>query len=463
MRNLFFALMMCAVSAEAAYVSVTVTFTNRTMIGSNFVVNGATKRWTNAPLNTVDWLTTNSPAGSATNLQRFMAGNFPAYYSRLTTATNVVLSGTDLQWSIPDNATVADSCCAISTNSAPTTNFHAILVPWDTQPWSTNRTNDADELIYGLNKYALTNAFSTNAQALSNYVSTGSGAQTFGNKTLTNSTIAGGTLSTNVLTNTIRANINLAVITNITGFGGTLSNNVGTNWTRLNVDRLHATNAIVDALTNRILVSTQIVSYGAVKINTNANSGVAASILLDSVYSFFAAGNYVGIENVDTGQQMLRIEYGGNTVIPAPLVASNGVTAYTNALTGNNLTNSVIRGTNVWNGSVIYTPRANSGLANGFNSGIILGTNVYVQLSGPSGLYTNVGFAAEPSGSYHIVRLAMPAANVTIRNNDGLEATAENRITTGTGGELVLTNNPAWLKVIYDGTSSRWQVIDRSN
>jgi hypothetical protein len=123
------------------------------------------------------------------------------------------------------------------------------------------------------------------------------------------------------------------------------------------------------------------------------------------------------------------------------------------------VTNSVTAGTNRFSARLDLTPRNNTSLANGYNSGVLLGSNVYVRLSGPSGAYTNAGFAAEVDGSYHVLEFDNPVANLTFLNDSGLEATAANRITTGTGGLVNYTNNPVILHVIYNATAQRWRLI----
>jgi hypothetical protein len=125
-------------------------------------------------------------------------------------------------------------------------------------------------------------------------------------------------------------------------------------------------------------------------------------------------------------------------------------------------TNSIWRGTNTLNGRLDLVPRSNSALANGYNSDVVLGTNVYIRLSGPSAAWTNVGFraAAAVDGTFHIVQADNPGLSFTILDNSGLDATAANRILTGTGALKNSTNNPVVFKVIYDGSASRWRLFD---
>lgn len=122
-------------------------------------------------------------------------------------------------------------------------------------------------------------------------------------------------------------------------------------------------------------------------------------------------------------------------------------------------TNTTWTGTNVLSGRLTLTARSNTGLANGYNSGVVLGTNVYIRFSGPSAAYTNAGFASAPDGTYHVAQFDNPGLSFTILDNSGTEATAANRVYTGTGALINSTNNPAIATMIYDGSVSRWRVI----
>lgn len=152
---------------------------------------------------------------------------------------------------------------------------------------------------------------------------------------------------------------------------------------------------------------------------------------------------------------------GSTTPVGRLHIGSDGNITITNSLIAGAVTNANLRGTNTINGRLDYTPRANSSLANGYNSGVVLGTNVYVKMSGPSGAYTNVGFAASAAvdGTFHIVRADNPGLSFTILNDSGLDATAANRVITGTGALKNSTNNPVVFSVIYDGTASRWNIL----
>lgn len=195
-----------------------------------------------------------------------------------------------------------------------------------------------------------------------------------------------------------------------------------------------------------ITQSTNAVAIGAASGATNVGS-VAIGFAAVSEHTNSTA---IGPGATTTAAYQVRLGTAAETVsIPGMLQAVSQ-------------TNSVLRGTNTLNGRLDLVPRANSALANGYNSDVVLGTNVYLRLSGPSAAWTNVGFRAASAvdGTFHVVQADNPGLSFTILDNSGLDATAANRIMTGTGALKNSTNNPVLFKVIYDGSASRWRVFD---
>lgn len=198
---------------------------------------------------------------------------------------------------------------------------------------------------------------------------------------------------------------------------------------------------------NAVSGGSRSASYGTDSVATGQDASAFGAASVAS-YDYSTA---VGTAVTTTTTNQVRIGKSDHTVsIPGQLWVEGSIT------------NATIRGTNTINGRLDLTPRANSSLANGYNSGVVLGTNVYVRMSGPSGAYTNVGFAASAAvdGTFHIVQADNPGLSFTILNNSGLDATAANRVYTGTGALKNSTNNPVVFKMIYDGNVSRWRLFD---
>lgn len=142
------------------------------------------------------------------------------------------------------------------------------------------------------------------------------------------------------------------------------------------------------------------------------------------------------------------------------MLGTASISTYVNSFlqVGVAATNITFTGTNNWRGDVAYVSAANANLANGNNSGIILGTNVYIKLTGSTTIANIAGFAAERDGSFHIVEISGNITN-NILDSSGLDATAANRIVTGTAGTIISTNQPCLMEVIYNAAAARWRVI----
>jgi hypothetical protein len=181
-------------------------------------------------------------------------------------------------------------------------------------------------------------------------------------------------------------------------------------------------------------------------------------------------GTYIyGSNNMNVGSSILMASFDTNAInfrvnetnANAVSIGNLWVTGTLAPASVSNLTTTA-GSTNIVRGSVDFPAASNSNPANGNNAGVILGTNVYIKLSGPSTIATFCGFAAERDGSYHIVEITGAVTNV-IANQSGTDPTAANRIVTGTGGDLTCTNNPTELGLIYNASVSRWRVLWRSN
>jgi hypothetical protein len=118
---------------------------------------------------------------------------------------------------------------------------------------------------------------------------------------------------------------------------------------------------------------------------------------------------------------------------------------------------STFSGTNTWNGDIAHPATSAGGLAAGYNADSPTSTNYFIQLSGPTGNFTNVGIVGGRNGREIVLENAT-GYSMSFLNQSGLESTAANRIITGTGsgGVVTSTNNPGFAHLIYDSTQSRW-------
>ena len=155
-------------------ITATITITNTAGNGSNWVVNGNTRTWTN---NTgtppADWITVGASIGAtATNLYNSIVRypyNPPLFIGR--SSSNVItLRGITLTVS-PFNYFTLSYVTNVGTN------LSVVQVPFQNVDGATNRTNNAHWLVDALNTYPITNRFNTNAHLMGNYATKGASTQ----------------------------------------------------------------------------------------------------------------------------------------------------------------------------------------------------------------------------------------------------------------------------------------------
>ncbi len=166
--------------------------------------------------------------------------------------------------------------------------------------------------------------------------------------------------------------------------------------------------------------------------------------------------NLVVSNNATIGGALTLTNQHTNTILGT---AANGLTI-TNIIIGPGL--SLVAGvlgvTNaITNSTITLIHYVNSSLANGANSDVGLSSASYVTLAGPTAAFSIAGFAGGADG--RLLFAENPSTNVmTILNDSGLESTPANRIYTGNGNDLALSNSPALIVLIYDANLARWVV-----
>jgi hypothetical protein len=136
----------------------------------------------------------------------------------------------------------------------------------------------------------------------------------------------------------------------------------------------------------------------------------------------------------------------------------NGANITANTITQDQLTTNGMRilGTNTFpvGSDIAFGRYALSSLANGNNAAIVVGTNVFVEVSGPSGAFTINGIAGGRDGK-EIKIYNNTGQNMTIAHESGVDPTAANRIRTMTDADRSTTGN-GFVTLIYSGAASRW-------
>ena len=504
MKNLLTLLILVfAFTADAAtYSSYTLTFTNSTANGYSNTINGTVSRYTNTPANATAWITSGSSNTSATNFFLFLGANYSGLVIGMPSSNIVTLGGIGLTFSITGPFGYA-------TNSSLTvTNGKAIMWP-GVSLYSSNRIGQASDIAFEL--VQSTNAIAPNAVALTNYAGL-TNAGTLTRKAITSPWITGGTNASAVITN--------ATIQNAVSIGGTLgtitggssTNQFGTNWPSLLVTNLvvsgkmYGTNGIFHTLTvtnlsspgtgtsseklgaGSLASSNYAVAIGASSIASAVQTtavGQGAEATASVASSFGQEALAYGIGAVAVGSTAAGTKFNSSAFgYAAQAIHSNSTAIGYSATTTE--TNQVMLGTssehvkisgelrdskqtNVWNTgtnrfdlAVSFSATNITTVAAGVNL-IDPGFKTFLKLSGPAAAYSLDKIQRGWDGRVLTIQKT-DSYTLTINNESGSAGgAATDRILTGTGGTLTITNNPGFVELIYDATATRWGVKSKSN
>lgn len=420
--------------ARAQYINGALSITNAPTNGSTITIFGSVRTWVTTVTNVGTQIAfTNDFGAAATNLFNQLALN--------------PINGIQLSHNGTNGINVAGIALtmAVSTNWASltfTTNSLApvigVVVPWSTYGAS-NQVYVASQVITGLENS--TNAFAASSPALTNHV----GLSTA--QTVTGAKIFSGA-------NTY-SNANQKIV------GGQISNAVNSSFTAS--DTTHVPILIQEVsstATNALEVRD---ASGTIRFSVDPAGDLTTGFIIGNI--IISSGG-IASTFVSTGGLFVT-----NTINTSGLAAngalitslSAGDTVITNGLQVIGLqTNLNTTGTNVLLGSFQFPRANNTSLANGGNASINIGTNVNVFISGPSAAFSTDGIAGGLNGQ--IVELTSRIGQTwTIPNESGFDATPGNRIQTGTGATITITNNPAWAEFKYDSTAARWILRAHSN
>lgn len=406
-------LLLIALASNAAnfWTEWTMTVTNATTTNDAYTIQGGVRRGAGSRTSTT-WVTNASPMVATTNVfSQF--GGFPLAGVILSQVNSNVLlfRGTDIIMTISNNmGTLASNGFAISTNKWD------LIFPVSAMP-PTSKVSNATEVVRLLTGASSSEQIETNSTAMKSFMP-----------------------KTNAVA------VNLKVI------GGSFTNVALTNATGEFHDTYSSAPVMKDA------VETNTIAYGPFKIRKDTFGFALLDMDGEWVVEATAGGTF-RIYNSDSGQVLAAWEYAGSATFPNPTVISNtlGVTltlTASNAIIGNfRSTNSASYGTNAISGTLTLTPRAYSGAGNGYNSGISLGTNAFVRLSGPTAAWTNASFLAAEAGRVVLVEAANPTSSFTLLHHSAIGAPAANeQINTKTGALANSTNNPVVFQVHHNGT-----------
>ncbi len=438
----FVALALCVPTRADEKVTALVTVTNPagTTNGQTITVNGNTRTWTNsvtAP--TTQILTNNTIGGAATNLF-----NHASTYPWATLALS--RSGTNaIQLVAPSAAvltvTISDGWGTVGYSTQVVSSMIGVRVPIAGEPTDYQRTNIGSLLVKGASDYS-TNSLAIGSTALSNAVQLAGNQSVAGTKTL----------SALIAVNPVLTNgVNYGNAFRSPGSGAN-SEQFGTSAAASGDQSVALGNTSTASGNNSIAVgsSANATAESAISLGVDASSVAQGGIAIGANASVSATHtNSVAIGNAATTSAKEQIMLGLDQTVIVP-----GTFSVLGAISNVNYigTNNYPAGSDV-----AYGRYANSSLANGNNAGIVVGTNVFMAVSGPSGAFSINGIANGRNGKL-IYIINLTGQVLTIVHDSGVDPVAANRIYTSTGADLVSTGN-SFATLLYDATTARWLVI----
>lgn len=490
MKFLKFILPLLALSAFGAErITLTITVTNPPVTSNTLTINADTRIWTNN--SAAGYIATNltSVNASATNLYNQIA-SFP--YSgplfQQWAGTNSIRLISTVGGALAGSSVGTWATLTLSTQTGPQT--YTALWPLENMVGPTNRTNEASSLVYGLGIYS-TNAFPTNATATSNLLHKGAGPEQVINTQVrfTNSIrVGGGITATNgYWTNAVLGN---PKTTNLINYGNAISSPntngmsgenfgnaasaTGINSLAVGVDAnatgvqstaigqgTRATNASATAIGTGAAATTSATALGELSSATGENSVALGKSSSATGTNSIAIGtstsathsNSIVLGNFGTSSASDQIVVGSSS----HTVSIPGVLAVSGTQT-----NTVFTGTNKFDLAISKSVTNITTLANGVNL-VDPGFKSYIVVSGPSAAYSLDKLTRGYDGR-EIEFEKQDSFTMTINDESGSAGgSATDRIRTGTGGAVTLTNNPGSFLLRYNASLGRWVLKWKTN
>ena len=507
-------------AANLITASVSITNAAGTTNGQTITVNGDVRTWTNSVVNSLKQVLTNAtPAGAKTNL--YLALGL-APFSQVTLgnlgSTNLSLSGVS---GLAMAVTLSAGWGTVTYSTQAVTSLLTVRVPISGEASGGAATNIASFLVQGQNDLS-TNSFFENSITVQNLVGRTNVQTISGNKVFTGSSNYFASLHASPLFESDQTVVNLVGLTNdqtiagskqLTNAGG-LFQGVVSNSPDIGGNIYRMTNGVIWTTKLASPTSSNLVNYGNAISSPSATavfseqfgSGASASAAGGAAFgrsshaagqSSLAVGNGATASGdndsaIGTGasasgtnstalgsgatvgalfQNSTALGYNAaSTASNQVMLGSSGISVVVNnalrvgggAIFANPVTNLVTSGTNVFpaGSDISFGRYALTTLGNGINQDIIVGTNVFVEVSGPTGAFSIEGIAGGRDGKFLII-LNQTGFNMTIATEGGAtgnDPTAANRIVSLSGADRATTGNGAAM-LIYSGAASRWILI----
>lgn len=486
------ALLLLAIALPAAadqIITATITVTNApTVNGETITVNGDTRTWTNSVVFPATQILTNTTiGGSATNMYLAIAA---ARFANLSLAQ--LTNGITLQTAPngPLSVSLSSGWGLVTLTTNFLTNTIVLRLPI-TVELPAVQTNLATLLAQALE--SSTYSISGGAPFLTNYVGltntqTITGRKFFTSAVFTNELSTNGFYSNPTFTNGV--NYGAGIQSRSAPGGGEQFGNGASTTTASGTavgDGASTTGSNASALGySSQVVGNNGTAIGAFATTAGQNStgvGEAATANTDYATALGTQTFATGTNSLAAGQGAAAAGLNSTAIGQGSSASFNNSTALgqgaattaTNqvmigksgqsilvagVLQASSISNAVFASTNNFptGSDISYQRYALSTLANGNNAGVIVGTNIFCELSGPTGAFTINGIAGGRDGKF-IVLLNRTGQNMTIANDSGVDATAANRIYCLTGADKTVTGNSAAM-LIYNQNVTHWILLN---
>lgn len=470
-------------AAAGELVTLTITVTNNTVTWDQITVNSDTRYWTN--LSSSTFISTNSqatPGGAATNMYRaFAAYRFTGPLVVQQPSSNVVTLQGQVAQAI--SASTAGTWATLSLATQTVSAATAMVYPFTSIAYATNRTNQANGIVDGLNDFGQ-NTFDTNSPVLVNFLNIGPANQTiegpriwqgtnyFYNAEITNGFLRRmGGISGNIvgftngyLTNAV---LDRAVATNllIPGPYGVTSYSLGLGNAAAEHAFAFGVLSIASNSSIAIGVSSLAIADDTVAIGNGATAGLYPGDGSTSIGGFSDAdahrgtalgylasaghawGTALGAGVATTASNQVKIgKSDANVLVDGVFMA---------AVT----TNSTLAGSNNVTGDLAYKVVTINTLANGANQAVGHSNATYLRFTGTLTADSTLDGITGGRDGRILYLENQTGYQLTIVDESGLETTAANRFDTYGDKDQVLQDE-AWCRLHYNATESRWHVAE---
>jgi hypothetical protein len=473
MRILLALMLLVCVSAQAAdRITASLIVTNTPTNGMTITINGSVRTWTNSVIVSSSQILTNPVTAQAkTNLYNQVALNqITSVNEQDKGATNIDYIGAS---GVPLTVTLSAGWGQLTYATQTVSSGTALVTPYTGFP-AVVRTNMVSGAVAMIDADASTNVIRATAPAVSATLVGISNAQTVvGAKVFSSSAgVWRGNVSNGIISGTITTLTNgtwrngflsVPTFTNAVNYGSAISSpGAAAGSEQFGLDAV-ASKASSLAVGNVASASEQ--NATALGPNASVFSGATNGLAVgQGAISAGANSIAIGFSSEADGSNSVAIGVGVTASLDNQIRLGSGAQYLSVAglQVDGGITNAHFSGTNQFpaESDIAFARKALTTLANGINQDIIVGTNIFIQVSGPGAAFSIEGIAGGRDGKYLII-LNKTGFDMTIACEGGAtgnDPVAANRIITMTAADKATTGNGAAI-LIYSASESRWQLI----